>query len=111
MPFGRDVYIQANHYMVSVLKEILTNNHLTVNDIDFLIPHQANLKIIRHVQHDLNFQDEKVLINIDTLGNTGCASIPIALSQNEDKFHSGDLIALTVFGGGYSGGAALLKKL
>lgn len=111
MPFGRDVFIHANKYMVSVLKEILDKNHLTVKDIDFLIPHQANLKIIRHVQHDLEMPDNKILINIDKLGNTGCASIPIALAQNEDKFHSGDLIALTVFGGGYSGGAALLKKL
>jgi 3-oxoacyl-[acyl-carrier-protein] synthase III len=111
MPHGRDVYIQANKYMINILQEILERNNLSVEDVDFLIPHQANLKIIKHIQHDLGLTDEKILINIDKLGNTGCASAVIAFSQNLEKFQTGNLIALTVFGGGYSSGAALFKKL
>jgi 3-oxoacyl-[acyl-carrier-protein] synthase-3 len=111
MPHGRDVYTHANKHMIGTLVEILDKNHLTVADIDYLIPHQANLKIIKHIQHDLKLSDEKVLINIDKQGNTGCASISIAFSQHIDKFQSGDLIAFTAFGGGYSSGSVLLKKL
>ena len=69
------------------------------------------MRIIKFVQDSLKLPDEKMLINIDTVGNTGCASTPIVFSQNKDKFKTGDLIALTVVGGGYSCGAALLRKL
>ena len=51
-----------------------------------------------------------MIVNIDKLGNTGCASTPIAFSQNQDKFKKNELIGITVFGGGYSSGAILLKK-
>lgn len=111
MPHGKDVYTHATKYMIEILKEILVKNNLNISDIAFLIPHQANLKIIKYIQATLGIPEEKVLINIDKLGNTGCASTPIAFSQNSDKFHKGDLIAFTVFGGGYSSGAALLRKL
>lgn len=111
MPHGKDVFVNANNYMISILEEILNKNNYTVSDIDYLVPHQANMRIIRYVQEKVNLPDEKVLINLDTVGNTGCASTPIVFSQNIDKFTSDNMIALTVVGGGYSTGAALLRKL
>jgi 3-oxoacyl-[acyl-carrier-protein] synthase III len=111
MPNGKDVFINANNYMISTLEEILKRNHLGIGDIDYVVPHQANMRIVKFVQEKLRLPDEKMLINLDTVGNTGCASTPIVFSQNQEKFKKGDLIALTVVGGGYSSGAALLRKL
>ncbi|MCD4794666.1 MAG: ketoacyl-ACP synthase III [Bacteroidales bacterium] len=110
MPFGKDVFINANNYMISALTDILEKNNFSVNDLDYVIPHQANIRIIEHIREELNICEEKALVNIDKLGNTGCASTPIAFSQNQKKFQKGDLIGITVFGGGYSSGAILLKK-
>lgn len=110
MPFGKDVFLHANNYMISTLETLLTRNSLTIGDIAYLIPHQANMRIIKYTQNTFNLPDEKVLINIHLIGNTGCASTFIALSQNLHLFRKGDLIAFTVFGGGYSSGAMLLRK-
>ncbi len=110
MPFGKDVFINANKYMINGLTEILDKNNLSIDDINYVIPHQANLRIIEHIRKKLNLNEEKMLVNIDKLGNTGCASTPIALSQNQYKLKKGDLIGITVFGGGYSNGAILLRK-
>jgi 3-oxoacyl-[acyl-carrier-protein] synthase-3 len=110
MPYGKDVFINANKYMISTLMEILEKNKVALNDLNYVIPHQANIRIIEHIRKELNISKEKVLVNIDKLGNTGCASTPIAFSQNQNKFKKEDLIAFTVFGGGYSSGAMLVKK-
>ncbi len=110
MPFGKDVFINANNYMVSVLTEILNKNNLSINDLNYVIPHQANIRIIEHIRKELNLNEDKMVVNIDKLGNTGCASTPIAFSQNQEKFKKDDLIGITVFGGGYSSGAILMKK-
>ena len=110
MPYGKDVFINANNYMISALTDILEKNNFSVNDLDYVIPHQANIRIIEHIREELNISEEKALVNIDKLGNTGCASTPIAFSQNQNRFQKGDLIGITVFGGGYSSGAILLKK-
>ena len=109
MPYGKDVFINANKYMVEAAKDILSRNDLTVSAIDYLIPHQANIRIIDNVRKQLNISKEKLLVNIDKLGNTGCASTPIAFSQNQENFKKGELIVITVFGGGYSSGAILMK--
>lgn len=111
MPNGKDVFINANNYMIGTLEEILKRNGMTIADVSYVVPHQANLRIVKYVQEKLDLPDEKMLINLDTVGNTGCASTPIVFSQNQGKFKKGDLIALTVVGGGYSSGAALLRKL
>lgn len=111
MPHGRDVFVNASKYMIQVAEELMQRNYLKIGDIDYLIPHQANMRIIKMVQDSLELPDEKMLINIDRVGNTGCASTPITFSQNLEKFKSGDLIALTVVGGGYSCGGALLRKM
>jgi 3-oxoacyl-[acyl-carrier-protein] synthase-3 len=111
MPYGKDVFIHASKYMISIVEEIIRRNHLKISDVDYIIPHQANIRIIKFVQESLKLPDEKMLINIDMVGNTGCASTPIVLSQNMNKFKTGDLVAITVVGGGYSCGSALLKKM
>ncbi len=109
MPFGKDVFKNANIYMVSILESILAENNLSVDDLSYVIPHQANIRIIEYVAKQLKLEQERIIVNIDKLGNTGCASTPIALSQNRDKFKKDDLIGITVFGGGYSSGAMLLR--
>jgi len=111
MPYGKDVFIYASKYMISIVEELLRRNHLTITEVDYVIPHQANMRIIKFVQESLKLPNEKMLINIDRVGNTGCASTPIAFSQNKDKFKTGDLIAITVVGGGYSCGGALMRKM
>lgn len=110
MPYGKDVFINANKYMISTLLEILEKNKMFINDVNYVIPHQANIRIIENIRKQLKVNKEKVLVNIDKLGNTGCASTPIAFSQNQNKFKKEDLIGVTVFGGGYSSGAMLVKK-
>lgn len=110
MPYGKDVFQQACTYMVEETEQLLTKNNLSVADINYLIPHQANIRIIDYVAKRLNISKEQVLNNIEFLGNTGSASAAIVLAQNISTFKKGDKIVITVFGGGYSSGSALLKK-
>lgn len=109
MPDGKDVFINATDYMISTLQKLLIKNHLKLEDLKYIIPHQANLRIIKNIQNELNLHNGTVLINIEKFGNTGCASTPIVLSQNLDKIKKDELVALTVFGGGYSSGALIMK--
>lgn len=109
MRYGKDVFVHACNYMTQITKDILKSNNYSVDDLDLLIPHQANVRIVNNVIEQLGFPKEKVVTNVDRLGNTGCASTAIGLSENLDKLKKGQLICLTVFGGGYSSGAALLK--
>ena len=84
---------------------------LTTADIDFLVPHQANLRIIEGVRSPLHVPPEKAIVNIDRVGNTSSASIPIALGEARDKglIKRGDRIVMVAFGGGLTWGALLLK--
>jgi 3-oxoacyl-[acyl-carrier-protein] synthase III len=110
MPFGRDVFSHACKYMVSEVKGILKKNHLGQEEIIHLIPHQANSRIIAQLLEALGLHNGEVIMNIEDTGNTGCASTMIALSQNWKRFQKSELIVVTVFGGGYSSGAMLLRK-
>ena len=110
MPFGRDVFNHACKYIVSEVKEILAKNNYAVEDIRHLIPHQANSRIIDNITQSLGLRNGELIMNIEDLGNTGCASTVIALSQNWERFGKDELIAVAVFGGGYSSGAMLLKR-
>ena len=109
MPFGKDVFVHACNYMIEALEIILNRNKMTVEEIDYVIPHQANIRIIDHIAHSLNIPQEKMLTNIEELGNTGCASTLIALSQNISKMKPGTKVGVTVFGGGYSSGSLLIQ--
>jgi len=109
MPMGKDVFINACNYMAKATRDILYRNQLDLDDLDYLIPHQANMRIIKNVANSLKFPEEKTLSNLEYLGNTGAAGCGIVLCENWDKFEPGKFIVLTVFGGGYSYGAMLIK--
>lgn len=110
MPNGRDVFINATKYMAKALDDILEKNSMSVNDVNYVIPHQANARIIENIRSQLKIGKEKIIVNIDKLGNTGSASTPIALAQIKKKIKHKDVIGITVFGGGYSSGALLIEK-
>ena len=109
MPDGRDVFIHACKYMIYALKNSLKHTGLEIEDIDKLICHQANKRIVAQVAHQLDKPLDDFLNNIETLGNTGSASAALVLTQNLDKFKKGDKAALMVFGGGYSCGCFIVK--
>ncbi|MCB2378679.1 ketoacyl-ACP synthase III [Hymenobacter sp. BT635] len=110
MPYGKDVFINACQYMASVTRKVLERNQLTVADLNWLIPHQANLRITRNVLQALELPEERAVSNIERLGNTGCAGAAIALADQLDQIQPGERIMITVFGGGYSYGAMLLER-
>ena len=109
MPDGRDVFIHACRYMVYALRNVLARQNIGTDALRYLICHQANKRIVAQVAHQLDLPMERFINNIEELGNTGSASAPLVLSQNLDRFDSGDLAALMVFGGGYSCGSMLLR--
>lgn len=109
MPHGRDVFINACQYMPRASLQILERCGLTLADVDYVLPHQANLRISRNVMNTLGLPEEKLISNIQYLGNTGCAGCAIALSERWDTFQKGQRIVVTVFGGGYSYGAMVVE--
>ncbi len=108
---GRDVFKHAVAQMPAAVKEALAANDLTIDDVDIVIPHQANLRITQAVQKSLGLPDEKVVSNIHKYGNTTAASIPIALHEavEEGRIKRGDLVCLTAFGSGFTWGSALIR--
>jgi len=105
---GKPVFKAAVNGMVSTMKEVLERNHLTKNDIDWLVPHQANMRIITSVADMMDFPKEKVLINIEKYGNTTAATLPLCLWDFRHQLKKGDKIMLTAFGGGYTWGSLYL---
>ena len=88
---------------------MLGRNGYTVNDLTYFIGHQANMRIMSNIARQLDIPEEKLLTNIEELGNTGSVSTALVYAQNDADFKAGDLIVLTVFGGGYSAGSCLIK--
>lgn len=109
MPDGRDVFINACKYLIKALENVTSKDGLTIKDLDYVITHQANMRIVSQVAQQSGLAEEKFLNNIQELGNTGSASCAIVLAQNWDKFKKGDKVGLTVFGGGYSCGAFTIE--
>ncbi len=109
MPEGRDVFIQACTYMPKNAQYLLERNGYTWDDLTYFIGHQANLRIMSNIAKQINLPEEKFLQNITELGNTGSVSSALVYAQHADQFKPGDLVCLTVFGGGYSAGACLVK--
>jgi len=105
---GRNVYKNAVTDMYTVSVDVMKRNNLTVDDVDYLIPHQANLRIIEAVSSRAGFPSEKVLVNIEHYGNTSAASIPLCLDEYKTKLKKGDRLLLTAFGAGYTWGAMYL---
>ena len=106
---GRPVFKAAVKGMSKVVKELLERNNLTKEDVSWLVPHQANKRIINAVADAMDFPKEKVTININKYGNTTAATIPLCLWEWENQFKKGDYIVLTAFGGGFTWGAVLIK--
>ena len=108
---GDGLFKYAVRSMVQASEEALKRAGLTVKDIDFLVPHQANLRIIEGVRERLKVPPEKAIVNIDRYGNTSSASIPIALGEAKERglIKRGDRILMVAFGGGLTWGALLLK--
>lgn len=109
MPFGKDVFVNACKYMEKALLELLDAKNMKIDQVKYIIPHQANERIIQNIAKRINKERSIILSNIDKYGNTGCASTGICLSENLSKMNKGDIVGVTVFGGGYSAGALLLE--
>ncbi|GAB3839723.1 3-oxoacyl-ACP synthase III family protein [Hymenobacter jeollabukensis] len=110
MPHGRDVFQYACQYMTQVTEQVLSRNGLTVQDLRWLIPHQANKRISDVVLRNTGLPPERLVSNVETLGNTGCAGAAIGLADTLPGLQPGDRVVVTVFGGGYSYGAMLLTR-
>ena len=109
MPDGRDVFIHACKYMIHALDEAgKIAGGIKTNELDYIICHQANLRIVANVAHQLELPDGRFLNNIGELGNTGSAGAPLVFAQHRSDFRKGENIGLTVFGGGYSCGAYIV---
>lgn len=108
---GNAVFKHAVVRFSEVINEALQQNGYSAEDIDLLVPHQANLRISSFVQKQFNLPDEKVFNNIMKLGNTTAASIPIAMSEawEKGKIKEGDLICLAAFGSGFTWASALIR--
>lgn len=106
---GKRVFKYAVEGMVSTASELLRRNKLTVDDLNWVIPHQANMRIINSVAEHLHFPIEKVTINIGKYGNTTAGTLPLCMWEYENRFKKGDNIILTAFGGGFTWGSLYLK--
>ncbi|MDR1004423.1 MAG: ketoacyl-ACP synthase III [Prevotellaceae bacterium] len=106
---GRTVYKYAVSNMSDACVAIAERNHLGKEGIDWVIPHQANMRIIDAVAHRLGLPHEKVMINIDRYGNTSAATLPLCLWDFEPQLKKGDNLILTAFGAGFTWGAIYVK--
>lgn len=108
---GQTVFKKAVVKMPEAIMEALNTNHLTTQDIDLLVPHQANLRISQFIQQKLGLTDDRLFNNIQKYGNTTAASIPIALCEAWElgKVEKGDLVCLAAFGSGFTWGSALIR--
>ncbi len=106
---GQNVYKYAVTNMAEVSASIMEKNGLSGDDVNWLIPHQANLRIIDAVVNRTGIDYNKVIINIDHFGNTSAASIPLCIWESEKKFKKGDNMILTAFGAGFTWGSVWVK--
>ncbi|HBX22392.1 MAG TPA: ketoacyl-ACP synthase III [Desulfotomaculum sp.] len=108
---GREVYKFAVRAMEEGSSEVLRRAGLTVNDVDFLVPHQANIRIIEHAAKKLHLPMERVVVNVDRYGNTSTASVPLALEEalQNGKIKDGDNVIMIGFGAGLTWAGLLIK--
>lgn len=108
---GKVVFKHAVSNMVESCKEVMNRQNLTGDDIDWVVPHQANLRIIDAVAHHMDVPIEKVMINIEKYGNSSAGTVPLCLWdwERDKKLRKGDKIMLTAFGAGFTWGAVYLK--
>jgi 3-oxoacyl-[acyl-carrier-protein] synthase-3 len=106
---GQAVFKWAVSKMADVSEEVMQRNNLKADDIKWLVPHQANLRIIDATANRMKLDKDKVMINIEKFGNTTAATLPLCLWEWEPKLRKGDNIILTAFGAGFTWGATYLK--
>ena len=106
---GRAVFKKATMGMADVSLEIMEKNNLSSEDVAWLVPHQANLRIIDATAKRMGVSSDKVMININKYGNTTAATIPLCLYDWRDKLNKGDNLVLAAFGGGFTWGAVYVK--
>ncbi len=108
---GNDVFKVAVRTLSNIVDETLAANCMDKRDIDWLIPHQANIRIIQATAKKLNMAMDRVVVTVDEHGNTSAASIPLALDAavRDGRIQSGETLLLEAFGGGFTWGSALLK--
>ena len=108
---GQETFKFAVKKIVEDVNAVLDKAGLTIDDIAFIVPHQANTRIIDYAAKRLGISRDKIFVNIDKVGNTSAASVPIALSQlaESGKLHKGDKIILCAFGGGLSSAACIIE--
>jgi 3-oxoacyl-[acyl-carrier-protein] synthase-3 len=106
---GKTVFKYAVSNMADISEKIMERNNLTHDDVDWLISHQANKRIIDATSQRMGLDDAKVLVNIEKYGNTTSATLPLLLSDFEHKFKKGDNLIFASFGGGFTWGSIYLK--
>lgn len=106
---GRTVFKYAVKTMSDVTAELAEKNHLNKDNIQWIVPHQANLRIIDAVAHRMEVPIEKVLINIEHYGNTSAGTLPLCIWDYEDKLKKGDNLLFTAFGAGFVWGSVYVK--
>jgi 3-oxoacyl-[acyl-carrier-protein] synthase-3 len=108
---GSQVFKYAVRRMSEMAAHLLQKNGFTKDDLKLLVPHQANLRIIRATQERLGVDDSKVMVNIDRYGNTTAGTIPLGLRDAVDqgRLHKGDLVLIVTVGAGYTTGGVLLR--
>jgi 3-oxoacyl-[acyl-carrier-protein] synthase-3 len=108
---GREVFRHAVKRLAEAVEEALTANGLSHSDIDWLVPHQANLRIIDAMGRKLGLASDRVVVTVDRHANTSAASVPLALAEArlDGRIHQGDLVLLEALGGGLAWGSALVR--
>ena len=108
---GRDIFRFATTIIPKSIKNVLENTDFNIEDIDYIVPHQANYRIIDSVAEKMNIPKEKFYMNLDAFGNTSSASIPLALDEMNRKglLKDGHKIILVGFGGGLTWGSVLIN--
>ena len=109
---GKDMFQHALSSFVSISKTILEKHHLTINDIDLVIPHQPNMRILDEVIAALNIPLDKIMLNVDVLGNMASGSLPVtlAMAREEGRMQPGHLCLIVGYGSGATWGAALYQN-
>ena len=108
---GREVFKFATRVLVSSAEKLLDQLGMTVDDIDLYVPHQANVRIIKHAVERLGIPDEKVVVNVDRYGNTSSGSIPLALADavRDRRVNRGDIVLMTGMGAGLTWGSGVME--
>jgi 3-oxoacyl-[acyl-carrier-protein] synthase-3 len=108
---GREIFKNAVRAMTQCCQEALEANHMTIDQVDWLIPHQANLRILDAVAHYFKIPPEKVVINLHDTGNTSAATVPIAFDQaiRDGRITRGQNVLLTAFGAGLTSGSLMMR--